>query len=258
MLWLFCTLFVPLIVQYIEYQCILFLNMERGKSNTGIQRLEAIEFKIKKKEEDLQALEEKYNEMKTEISSKKFEELIVKEPDFLGFQKMKTDKTLMNFEKTFKIQKSQLQKNKSEIESKSRQITELKTKIESLQKEVFFFKSKNATLLTNETAFAVEKKKYLDLVVNVIEKTIKNERLKVTFHGRLKSKDFKISDEVARVCEKISQDNDIPLSAFKEIFKNTNNTAHFFNLLHFGDYQENKVNNHIEQEESEKKRGLRR
>ena len=51
------------------------LQMERGKSNSGIQRLEAVEFKIKKKEEDLKILEEQYNQMKSEIASRKFEEL---------------------------------------------------------------------------------------------------------------------------------------------------------------------------------------
>jgi NADH:ubiquinone oxidoreductase subunit C len=102
---------------------------------------------------------------------------------------------------------------------------------ESLKKEVFFFKSKNSALLTNETVFAVEKKKYLESIVNVIKRTIENERLKVSFYDRLKSNNFKISDEVARICEKIAQENNIPDSAFVEIFKDSNKTAYIFNLL---------------------------
>lgn len=210
------------------------LQMERGKSNLGIQRLEAVEFKIRQKEEDLKILEERYNQMKSEIASKKFEELIVKESDFFGFQRIKTDKTIENYEKAFKVYNTKLLKNKSELQTKEKQMTELKTKIESLQKEVFFFKSKNSTLLTDPNAFAVEKKKYLESVVNVIEKTIKNERLKVSFYDRLKSKDFKIYDEVARVCEKIAQENNIPFSAFEEVFKDQSRIDYFFKLIRFG------------------------
>ena len=206
------------------------LDMERGVSGS-LTRLEAVEFKIKKKEEDLKILEERYNEIKTELESKKSEDLIVKESDFFGFQKIKKDKTIENYKKAIKTKSIQLLKNKTELESKEKQIVELKTKIESLKKEVFFFKSKNSALLTNETVFAVEKKKYLESIVNVIKRTIENERLKVSFYDRLKSNNFKISDEVARICEKIAQENNIPDSAFVEIFKDSNKTAYIFNLL---------------------------
>ena len=206
------------------------LGMVRGISGS-VTRLEAVEFKIKKKEEDLKILEERYQEMKSEIDSKNSENLIVKEMDFLGFQKIKTDKTIENYKKAIKTNNIQLLKNKTELESKEKQIVELKTKIESLKKEVSFFKSKNSALLTNETVFAVEKKKYLESIVNVIKRTIENERLKVSFYDRLKSNNFKISDEVARICEKIAQENNIPDSAFVEIFKDSNKTAYIFNLL---------------------------
>ena len=206
------------------------LDMERGVSGS-LTRLEAVEFKIKKREEDLKILEERYNEIKTELESKKSEDLIVKESDFFGFQKIKKDKTIENYKKAIKTKSIQLLKNKTELESKEKQIVELKTKIESLKKEVFFFKSKNSALLTNETVLAVEKKKYLESIVNVIKRTIENERLKVSFYDRLKSNNFKISDEVARICEKIAQENNIPDSAFVEIFKDSNKTAYIFNLL---------------------------
>lgn len=209
------------------------LEMERGISGS-LTRLEAVEFKIKKKEEDLKILEERYSQMQQEMESKRSEELIVKESDFLGFQKIKTDKTIENYKKAIKTNNIQLLKNKTELESKEKQIVELKTNIESLKKEVSFFKSKNSALLTNETIFAVEKKKYLDSVVDTLEKTIKNERLKVSFHERLKSKNFKISDEIAKICKRISQDNNIPFSIFEEIFRESDRIAQLFNLLHFG------------------------
>ena len=206
------------------------LEMERGVSGS-LARLEAIEFKIKKKEEDFKILEERYRKMQQELESKKFEELIVIESDFLGFQKIKTDKTIENYKMVIKTNNIQLLKNKIELESKEKQIAELNTKIESLKKDVFFFKNKNSALLTNETVFAVEKKKYLESIVNMIKRTIENERLKVSFYDRLKSNNFKISDEVARICEKIAQENNIPDSAFVEIFKDSNKTAYIFNLL---------------------------
>jgi len=242
-------------MQDITAEC---LGMERGISKNGTQRLEAVEFKIKKIEEEIKILEEIKNNLQSEIDSKKEEELIIKETDFLGFQRIKTEKTIENYQKALKSNNLKLLKNKTELESKEKQITEQKAKIESLKNEINLFKSKNAILLTNPTAFAVEKKKYLDSVFNVMEKTIKNERLKVTFHERLKSKDFKISDEVAKICEKIALENNIQDAAFVEIFKNPNNMAHLFTLLHFGGYQGNKVNNHTEQEELEKRRGVRR
>ena len=209
------------------------LDMERGISGS-LTRLEAVEFKIKKKEEDLKILEERYSQLQQELESKKAEDLIVKESDFLGFQKIKTDKTIENYKKAIKTNNIQLLKNKTELESKEKLITELKTNIESLKKEVLHFKSKNSALLTNETIFAVEKKKYLDSVVDTLEKTIKNERLKVSFHERLKSKNFKISDEIAKICKRISQDNNIPFSIFEEIFRESDRIAQLFNLLHFG------------------------
>ena len=240
------------------------LEMERGISGS-LARLEAVEFKIKKREEDLKILEERYNEIKTELESKKSEDLIVKESDFLGFQKIKTDKTIENYKKAIKTKSIQLLKNKTELESKEKQIAELNTKIESLKKEVFFFKSKNSTLLTNETVFAVEKKKYLDSVLNTLEKAIKFERLRQPY---LKIDNKKqLIDRLSKISEKVSKDNGIPFSAFDEIFKNSNNVAQLFTLLRFGiDQNRNtsikdtslKTDNQREQEEPEKKGGLRR
>ncbi|SEH69096.1 hypothetical protein SAMN02927937_00906 [Paenimyroides aquimaris] len=81
-------------------------------------------------------------------------------------------------EKIFKVQKAQLLKNKTDLEAKTKQIVELSTQNKSLRKEVQFSKSKNSILLTNESVFAVEKKKYLDSVINTLEKAIQFERLK--------------------------------------------------------------------------------
>lgn len=204
------------------------LEMERGVSGS-LARLEAIEFKIKKKEEDLKILEERYRQMQQELESKKFEELIVIESDFLGFQKIKTDKTIENYKKAIKTNNIQLLKNKTELESKEKQIVELKTNIESLKKEVSFFKSKNSALLTNETVFAVEKKKYLDSVENTLKKGILQESIKIPNLQNLNDAERK--DKMIELLEKTSKENNIPFSAFEEVFKDSNKTASFLNLL---------------------------
>ena len=204
------------------------LEMERGVSGS-LARLEAVEFKIKKKEEDLKILEERYSQMQQEMESKKAEDLIVKESDFLGFQKIKTDKTIENYKKAIKTNNIQLLKNKTELESKEKQIAELNSKIESLKKEVFFFKSKNSALLTNETVFAVEKKKYLDSVENTLKKGILQESIKIPNLQNLNDAERK--DKMIELLEKTSKENNIPFSAFEEVFKDSNKTASFLNLL---------------------------
>ena len=204
------------------------LEMERGVSGS-LARLEAVEFKIKKKEEDLNILDERYNEMKSEMEPKNAEDLIVIESDFLGFQKIKTDKTIENYKKALKTNNIQLLKNKTELDSKEKLITELKTNIESLKKEVLHFKSKNSALLTNETIFAVEKKKYLDSVENTLKKAILQESIKIPNLQNLN--DTELKDKMIELLEKTSKENNIPFSAFEEVFKDSNKTASFLNLL---------------------------
>ena len=212
------------------------LNMERGISGSR-GRLEAIEFKIQQKEEDLKVLEERYNLMKSEMGSKKSEELIVKENDFLGFKKIKTDKTIENYEKAFRTYKSTILKNKTELESKSKQITELNTKVIDLQKQVHLFKNKNAVLLSNPTVFASEKKKYLDSVINIVEREIKFSRFRNPHLDRTDKQ--KLISEMEKIAQKISQENTVPFSAVNEIFKDTEMTNQLFSLLQFGNNSTN-------------------
>ena len=227
------------------------LEMERGVSGS-LARLEAVEFKIKKKEEDLKILEERYQEMQQEMESKKSEELIVKESDFLGFQKIKTDKTIENYKKAIKTNNIQLLKNKTELESKEKQIAELNTKIESLKKEVFFFKSKNSALLTNETVFAVEKKKYLDSVENTLKKGILQESIKIPNLQNLNDAERK--DKMIELLEKTSKENNIPFSAFEEVFKDSEKSTKIFSFLRFGESRKNQ----FEETKIEEKNKLRR
>jgi len=236
-------------MQDLASQC---LGMERGISGS-LSRLEAIEFKIKKKEEDLKILEERYSEMKAEIESKKLDELIVKESDFLGFQKIKIEKTIENYKKAFKVQNTTLVKSKIELESKSKQISELNVTIESLKKEIDFLKGKNSIVLTNEKAFAFEKKKYLDSVQSTLEKAICFERLnpnlKVGSHEQM-------IEELNKILEKVAIKNNIPPDTFKEIYKDSKKLASLFTILRFGEGKDIKSENN--EAENNRKHRFRR
>jgi len=212
------------------------LNMERGISGSR-ERLEAIEFKIQQKEEDLKVLEARYDLMKSEMTSKKSEGLVVKENDFLGFKKIKTDKTIANYEKAFRTYKSTILKNTSDLESKSKQITELNKKVLDLQKQLHLFKNKNAVLLSNPTFFASEKKKYLDSVINIVEREIKFSRFRNPHLDRTDKQ--KLISEMEKIAQKISQENTVPFSAFNEIFKDNEKTNQLFSLLQFGNENTN-------------------
>ena len=212
------------------------LNMERGISGSK-GRLEAIEFKIQQKEEDLKVLEERFSTMKSEISSKKSEELIVKQNDFLGFKKIKTDKTIANYEKALRTYKSTILQNKTELDSKSKQIIELNTKVDDLKKQVNLFKNKNAVLLSNPTIFASEKKKYLDSVTNILEREIKFSKYRSPNLDRTDKQ--KLITEMEKIAQKISQENSIPFAAFNEIFKDLEIVNQLFSLLQFGNNSTN-------------------
>mgnify|MGYP001759740955 FL=1 len=96
--------------------------------------------------------------------------------------------------------------------------------------------------MTNEKAFAFEKKKYLDSVQNTLEKAIRfeklNPNLKIDSHEQMLV-------ELNRIVEKVAFKNNIPLDTFKEIFKDSQKLADLFTILRFWErkidkYQENK------------------
>ena len=93
----------------------------------------------------------------------------------------------------------------------------------------FLFQSKNSTLLTNETVFAVEKKKYLESVENTFIKAILQESIKIPNLQNLNDTERK--SKMIEILEKTSKVNQIPFSAIEEVFKDPNKTTYLFNLL---------------------------
>ena len=136
--------------------------------------------------------------------------------------------TIENYKKAIKTNNIQLLKNKTELESKEKQIAGLNTKIESLKKEVFLFKSKNSALLTNETVFAVEKKKYLESVENTLKKTILQESIKIPNLQNLNEAERK--DKMIEILEKTSKENQIPVSAIEVVFANSSDIDHLISI----------------------------
>ncbi|HFK5583466.1 hypothetical protein BAX96_14480 [Elizabethkingia anophelis] len=220
-------------MQDIAAEC---LEMERGISGS-IGRLEAIAFKIQKKEEEYKELVEKVDEMKSTLKSQKSESLIVEKTDFLGFKKIIASETIENYEKAFRTYKSAILKNKTELESKSKQISELQQKVDGLKKEVQLFKNKISVLLTDSVIFTSEKKKKLDSVINILEKEIKFERYRNPTVDRTENQ--KLISEMGQIAENICKENNIPFSAINEIFKNNEIANQLFSLLRFGNNKTN-------------------
>lgn len=217
-------------MQDITAEC---LEMDRGVSGSK-GRLEAIEFKVQKKEEELLLLNNRITEMKAAFTSKKFEDLIVKENDFLGFRKIKTDKTIENYERVFKSYNTQLLKNKEILQSKTKIITELQQKNIELTKEVSLLKNKLSFILSNVTAYTNEKEIYFSSVKDTIIKAIKFEKFKQPkLFDTTKEKIIAILDSI---CKQVSEKNNIPFSSLEEIFKNPDSSLEIFSLLNFDNH----------------------
>jgi len=192
------------------------LNMERGKAGS-VGRLEAVEFKIQKKEEELKALELKVQEMTKELGSGKFNDLIVKESNFFGNQRINLDKTTQNYGNAFKLYNAELLKNSKELDVLNRQNAQLQAETKNLKIEIQNLKSKNAVLLTDPHIFAFEKKKYLASVVNLLEKSIRQHWLDYPHVDRSDNNYFR--SEMNTICNDILIKNHIPFSALEAIFQ---------------------------------------
>lgn len=206
------------------------LGMERGTSGS-LGRLEAVEFKIKKKEEELQVLEQKLDDMKVQLGSGTFKDLIVKDSNFFGNQRINIDKTTQNYGNAFKLYNAEILKNSKDLEILNKRTTKLQSETNDLKKEISALKSKNAVLLTDPNIFALEKKKYLDSVVNLIEKSIRQQWLEYPNVDRSNNNYF--HSEMNKICNEILIKNHIPFSAFEAIFQVAELATHISMLFSF-------------------------
>ncbi|WP_407518421.1 hypothetical protein [Elizabethkingia anophelis] len=220
-------------MQDIAAEC---LEMERGISGS-IGRLEAIAFKIQKKEEEYKQLVEKIDEMKSTLKSQKSESLIVEKTDFLGNKKILTDQTIENYTKALKIYDTELLKNGKEKEALIKNIAALENKNKGLNAEIIALKKKNIALISSPEIHAAEKENYYNSIKNILEKTILSERSRNPNKDR--SDKAKVLNEMRDICFRLSTTNNIPVNVFNEIFSSSETNGPFFILLRSGSYDGN-------------------
>lgn len=236
-------------MQDIAAQC---LEMERGVSGS-IGRLEAIAFKIQKKEEEYKQLVEKIDEMKSTLKSQKSESFIVEKTDFLGFKKILTGETIENYKKAIKIYDTELLKNGKEKEVLIKNIAALESKNKGLNAEITALKKKNIALITNAEVHVTEKEKYYSSIKNLLEKSILSERSKNPNKDR--SDKAEVLNEMRDICFRLSTTNNIPVTVFNEIFSSSETNGQFFILLRSGSYDGNDYSetNNMEMKKKRKK-----
>ncbi|WP_407487801.1 hypothetical protein [Elizabethkingia anophelis] len=231
------------------------LEMERGVSGS-IGRLEAIAFKIQKKEEEYKELVEKIDEMKSTLKSQKSESLIVEKTDFLGFKKIVANETIENYKKAIKIYNTELLKNGKEKEVLIKNIAALENKNKGLNAEVTALKKKNITLITSAEVHVAEKEKYYNSIKNILEKTILSERSKNPNKDR--SDKAEVLNEMRDICFHLSTANNIPVTVFNEIFSSSETNGQFFILLRSGSYDGNDYSETSNMEMKKKRKKGRR
>lgn len=233
-------------MQDITAEC---LGMERGVSG-GKQRLEALEYKIQKKEEELKELNLKIDNIKKKFTSDKSNDLIVTKADFLGFRKIETDKTIENFETLLKTYNIEASKAKDLISKKDYLLQSLNQEVTLLKNEINTLKKRNSLMLVNIDVLKAERIKYLNEIKFTLERKIESFRFS-QFYPKSTSVE-KLNSDMDAICRKISKENSIPIDAFEEIFKNEKINKELYSLLQFG--HKNEQNSELKQISDEKRK----
>jgi len=236
-------------MQDITAEC---LGMERGVSG-GRQRLEALEYKIQKKEEELKELNLKIDNIKKQFTSNKSNDIIVTKADFLGFRKIETDKTIENFETLLKTYNVEAFKAKDLISKKDDLLQSLNQEVTLLKNYINTLKKRNSLMLVNIDVLKAERIKYLNEIKFTLERKIESFRFS-QFYPKSTSIE-KLNSDMDAICRKMSKENSIPIDAFEEIFKNEKMNKQLYSLLQFG----NKNEQNLQQEKNnDAKRNLKR
>lgn len=191
------------------------LGMDRGLSGS-VRRLEAVEFKIQKKEEEYKQVLAKFEQLKIEF--KNADDLVVKKNDFLGFKKIETEKTILKFEEAYKVLKTENIKKESEVNAQNKKLKDAEEKIQVLKKEYLNLENKLAMLYSNPQYYSQQSKNYLKTVAFALEQEI---GFRIALHPhRNRTEDEDVKDELFEIASKLSAKNNIPQEPLIQLLRN--------------------------------------
>lgn len=191
------------------------LGMDRGLSGS-VRRLEAVEFKIQKKEEEYKQVLAKFEQLKIEF--KNADDLVVKKNDFLGFKKIETEKTILKFEGAYKVLKTENIKKESEVNAQNEKLKDAEEKIQVLKKEYLNLENKLAMLYSNPQYYSQQSKNYLKTVAFALEQEI---GFRIALHPhRNRTEDEDVKDELFEIASKLSAKNNIPQEPLIQLLRN--------------------------------------
>ncbi|MGV0919921.1 hypothetical protein ACTS94_05950 [Empedobacter falsenii] len=193
------------------------LGMERGSSG-GKNRLEALEFKISKKEEELNKLQEKIDKITKELQGKSLNDLKIIKNDLLGFKHNDKEKTLENYEKVIKSLNIKLDSLDQNLKKKNEEVIKLKDTISFINNENSNLKIKSAKILTDKDFHAKEKNEYLNSVLQLLINETRYNKLRDPYKDR--SSNGIIVKEVEQIASKIMEKNQIPQTTIDSLFSN--------------------------------------
>lgn len=193
------------------------LGMERGSSG-GKNRLEALEFKVSKKEEELNQLQEKIDLITKELQGKSLNDLKITKNDLLGFKHNDKEKTLENYEKVIKSLNVKLDSLNQNLKKKNEEVIKLKDNLSFINNENSNLKIKNAKILTDKDFHAQEKNEYLNSVLQLFINETKYNKLRDPYKDR--SSNGILVKEVQQIASKIMEKNQIPQTTIDTLFSN--------------------------------------
>lgn len=193
------------------------LGMERGISG-GKNRLEALEFKISKKEEELNKLQEKIDNITKELQGKSLNDLKIIKNDLLGFKHNDKEKTLENYEKVIKSLNIKLDSLDQNLKKKNEEVIKLKDRISFMNNENLNLKIKSAKILTDKDFHAKEKNEYLNSVLQLLINETRYNKLRDPYKDR--SSNGILVKEVEQIASKIMEKNQIPQTTIDTLFSN--------------------------------------
>ncbi len=223
------------------------LGMERGAFG-GKSRLEALEFKISKKEEELNQLQEKIDNITQELHGKSLNDLKIMRNDLLGFKHNDKEKTLENYEKVIKSLNVKLDSLNQNLKKKNEEVIKLKDNLSFINNENSNLKIKNAKILTDKDFHAQEKNEYLNSVLQLFINETKYNKLRDPYKDR--SSNGILVKEVQQIASKIMEKNQIPQTTIDTLFSNEKVVSIISQIL-----KPNSVNN--EKDENQQKRRSR-